>query len=98
MENLLSNKGLGEAAVCHVRSGRGRFFPCVAIRAGWKITAAASVVTSDSAISLPMLEVPGWCESHRLPKAIPVVDALNTIARVSGDCRNLVSPPRHATM
>jgi hypothetical protein len=32
---------------------------CVASRAGWKMTAAASVVRSDSAISLPMLDVPG---------------------------------------
>ena len=38
--------------------GLGRF--CwVASRAGWKMTAAASVVRSDSAISLPMLDVPG---------------------------------------
>ena len=38
--------------------GLGRFC-CVARRAGWKMTAAASVVRSDSAISLPMLDVPG---------------------------------------
>ena len=39
--------------------GLDRFCCCVASRAGWKMTAAASVVRSDSAISLPMLDVPG---------------------------------------
>src|SRR6202158_740328 len=39
--------------------GLGRFCCCVASRAGWKMTAAASVVSSESAISLPMLDVPG---------------------------------------
>ena len=39
--------------------GFGLFCRCVASRAGWKMTAAASVVRSDSAISLPMLDVPG---------------------------------------
>src|SRR5262249_46096352 len=36
-----------------------RFSRCVAISAGWKMTAAASVVRSDRSISMPMLEVPG---------------------------------------
>jgi len=36
-----------------------RFRCCVARRAGWKITAADRVVSSDRAISLPMLDVPG---------------------------------------
>src|SRR5262249_2284653 len=36
-----------------------RFCACVAISAGWKMTAAATVVRSESAISLPMLDVPG---------------------------------------
>src|ERR1700685_2977824 len=40
-------------------------FRWVARRAGWNSTAAESVVTSASAISLPMLEVPGWRETHR---------------------------------
>jgi hypothetical protein len=34
------------------------------------MTAAARVVRSDRPISLPMLDVPGWCEKYRLPKAI----------------------------
>jgi hypothetical protein len=44
------------------------------------------VQTSDKASSLPMLEVPGWLENHRLPKAVAVVSALKNTARVSGDC------------
>src|SRR5262249_36921720 len=75
-----------------------RFCCCVAIRAGWKITAAASVVRSDRAISLPMLAVPGGCEKHRLPKAMAVVQALKRMARVRLDCRKFVSPERHAMM
>src|ERR1700733_11385777 len=39
-------------------------FRWVARRAGWNSTAAESVVTSASAISLPMLEGAGWCENH----------------------------------
>src|SRR6185369_14942615 len=35
------------------------------ISTGWNSTAAAIVVTSASAISLPMLDVPGWLDSHR---------------------------------
>src|SRR5262245_56131291 len=75
-----------------------RFCRCVAIRAGWKMTAAASVVRSDSAISLPMLDVPGRCEKYRLPKAMAVVQALKRIARVRLDCRKFVSPERQAMM
>ena len=58
---------------------------CVAKRAGWNSTAAESVVTSASAISLPMLDVPGWCENQRLPKAVAVVQALKKTARVRLD-------------
>src|SRR5262245_59372731 len=80
-------------------ASRGRGFAwVVAIRAGWKMTAAASVVSSDRAISLPMLEVPGWWESHKDPNAMAVVQALKKMARVRLDCRKFVSPPRHATM
>ena len=32
-----------------------------------------------------MLAVPGWLDSHRLPKAVPVVSALKKIARVRLD-------------
>ena len=41
------------------RSGTGRICRWVAMSAGWKMTAAARVVRSDRAISLPMLDVPG---------------------------------------
>ena len=69
---------------------------CVAKRAGWNSTAAERVVTSDRAISLPMLEVPGWWENHRLPKAVAVVQALKNTARVRLDCKKLCSPARQA--
>src|SRR5262249_19351618 len=39
------------------------------IRAGWNNTAAAMVHSSARAINLPMLEVPGWLDIHRLPNA-----------------------------
>ena len=68
----------------------------MAKRAGWNSTAAESVVTSDSAISLPMLDVPGWCENHKLPKAVAVAQALKKTARVKLDCKKLCSPARHA--
>src|SRR5262249_5952217 len=68
------------------------------ISTGWNSTAAAIVVTSASAINLPMLEVPGWLDSHRLPNAVAVVSALNITARVKLDCRRLVWPARHAIM
>ena len=47
--------------------------------------AAANMQTSDKASNLPMLEVPGWFESHRLPNAVAVVIALKTTARVRLD-------------
>src|SRR5271165_7609591 len=80
------------------RKPSGELLRCVARRAGWKSTAAESVVASDRAISLPMLDVPGWCENHKLPKAVAVVQALKKTARVRLDCKNLVSPARHAMM
>jgi len=55
------------------------------IRAGWNSTADTSVQASDKASSLPMLDVPGWCESHRLPNAVAVRSALKKTARVSAD-------------
>src|ERR1700676_1623656 len=66
------------------------------ISAGWNNSTAASVVTSDSANSLPMLEVPGWLDSHRLPNAVAVVMALKNIARVRLVCSRVVLPERHA--
>ena len=70
---------------------------CVASSAGWKSTAAESVVTSDSAISLPMLDVPGWWENHRLPKAVAVVQALkkNGSRQARLQKLGLSRPPRH---
>src|SRR5580704_8619176 len=68
------------------------------ISTGWNSTAAAIVHTSDSAISLPMLDVPGWFDSHRLPKAVAVVMALKITARVSVDCSSAVLPLRQAMM
>ena len=56
------------------------------------------VLTSDSASSLPMLDVPGWLDSHRLPNAVAVVSALQITARVRLDCSRLVCPARHAMM
>ena len=67
------------------------------IRIGWKRTAAASVVQSDSASSLPMLDVPGWLENHKLPNATAVVMALKMTARVKGEASKLVSPARQAS-
>jgi hypothetical protein len=46
------------------------------MRMGWNRAAAASVQRSESASSFPMLDVPGWLESQRLPKAVAVVKAL----------------------
>ena len=53
------------------------------IRTGWNNTAAPIVHSSDRAISLPMLEMPGWLDAHMLPNAIAVVMALNITALVS---------------
>ena len=80
---------LGDCPPLHqtVRQSRTRGGP---IKAGWNNTAAAMVQTSESAISLPMLDVPGWLERHRLPKAVAVVMALKTTARVRLDCRSRV--------
>jgi hypothetical protein len=61
------------------------------ISAGWNRAAEASVHSSDNAKSLPMLEVPGCAENHRLPNAVAVISALNSTARVSADSRKLVS-------
>ena len=67
------------------------------IRTGWNSTAATIVHSSDSAISLPMLDMPGYFDAHMLPNATAVVMALNTTARVSVDCSRPVfhGAPRH---
>ena len=44
-----------------------------------------------------MLAVPGWVESHNAPKAVAVVMALNTTARIRLDCSMSVSPARQAS-
>jgi hypothetical protein len=56
------------------------------------------VHSKASAISWPMLEVPGWRDSHRLPKAVAVVIALKMTARVKVYCTSAVRPRRHAMM
>ena len=63
----------------HAQRDRGYISPSsrgLPISSGWNSTAAASVVSSESASSLPMLDVPGWLESQRLPNAVAVVSAL----------------------
>jgi len=55
------------------------------------------VVIRERPKSFPMLDVPGWLENHKLPKAVAVVMALNRTARVSGEARRLVSPLRQAS-
>jgi hypothetical protein len=54
----------------------------VASSAGWNNGAAARVVARASAISSPMLDLLGWCDSQRLPKAVAVAKALKNTARV----------------
>ena len=62
------------------------------IKAGWNSTAAVIVHRRASAISLPMLDIPGFGESHKLPNAIAVVMALKITALVRLDCTNIVLP------
>ena len=64
---------------------------------GWNSTAAASVDTSDRAISSPMLDVPGSLDNQRLPNPVAVVIALKTTARVSADANKPALPYRPAT-
>ena len=68
------------------------------ISAGWNSTAAAIVQSSDSAMSFPMLDVPGSLDSHRLPNAVAWVMALKITARVRVDWTSAVFPLRHAIM
>src|SRR6266496_3322961 len=91
------------AAVSHFAEARllhpaRRFCCCVAIRAGWKMTAAARVVSSDRAIAFGSL----WFSHHpgtsSMGKLMALVQALKRMARVRLDCRKFVSPERHATM
>ena len=41
-----------------------------------------------------MLDVPGWREAAREPKAVPVVSAENTIARAVAELRKSRRPAR----
>ena len=43
-----------------------------------------------------MLAVPGWCDSHRLPNAVPVASAENNTARAVADPSGLVRPARRS--
>jgi hypothetical protein len=66
-KGILAGEGVDDCypfASARHSSGTWRLFDwlcwvAVAMSAGWKMTAAASVVSSESAINLPMLEVPG---------------------------------------
>src|ERR1700730_18605556 len=101
-------RGLCVCAGTDVYSAAWRKFPSCSeytftcrggpIRTGWKNTAAPIVHSSDRAISLPMLEMPGELDTHMLPNAIAVVMALNITALVSVDCSRPVFPARHAMM
>ena len=44
-----------------------------------------------------MLAVPGWRDSHSVPKPDAVVAALKITARVRLDCRKFFAPARQAT-
>jgi hypothetical protein len=88
------NYGGAEANVREAVFGsRGR-----PIRIGWNSTAATMVQASVRDNNLPMLDMPGWFDSHRDPKAVAVVMALKTTARVRLDCNSPVWPARHAMM
>src|SRR5580698_8185771 len=65
------------------------------ISAGWKISAETSVQTSEIISSLPMLAVPGWLESHRLPKPVAVVSAEKNTALARLEVRRCEPPERH---
>jgi hypothetical protein len=60
------------------------------MRAGWNSAADARVHSKDSARSFPMLDIPGWLESQRLPNAVAVINALKNTARVKLDCKKSV--------
>src|SRR5512135_2367345 len=66
------------------------------ISAGRKNSVVASVQPSEIIKSSPMLAVPGWLDSHRLPKPDAVVSALKITARVRLDCNRSIWPARHA--
>ncbi len=65
--------------------------------AGSKISAQTSVHARLIIRILPMLAVPGWRDSHRLPNAVPVASALNSTARARLDVSSSgrAAAPRH---
>src|SRR5690348_2914977 len=65
--------------------------------AGRKKSAVIKVQINAIASNSPMLAVPGWGESQRLPNAVDVVSALNTMARLVLDSSMWATPDRHAT-
>jgi beta-glucanase (GH16 family) len=67
-------------------------------KAGTMMKAARRVKNRDTVSSLPMLAVPGWCDSHRLPNATPVVRDEKKIARVRLDASMSTTPSRQAIM
>ena len=64
------------------------------ISTGWNNAAAAIVVSSEIASSLPMLDVPGWLENHRLPNAVAVVQALKRHRARQHRLQQIWSAPR----
>ena len=63
-------------------------------RGVWTLAGLAAVLAG--VLFLLALAVPGWLDSHRLPKAVAVVRALKMMARVRLDCRMLRAPDRQA--
>jgi hypothetical protein len=90
--------GIGSRGGVPRRTTQSGFVRGRPIRAGWNSTAAAIVQTSANAINLPMLEVAGSLDSHKLPKALAVAIALKITARVKVDCTRAVFPLRQAMM
>src|SRR4051812_20140841 len=62
------------------RAGRLRL-SCGPSKAGSKISAQIKVQISEIIRIFPMLDVPGWRDSHTEPKAVPVARALNSTPR-----------------
>ena len=65
------------------------------ISAGWKSKAETSVQISEIIRSLPMLAVPGWLDSQRLPNPVAVVRAEKNTARARLEVSRCAPPERH---
>ncbi len=59
-----------------------------------KVRLATSVQPRLISSSSPILAVPGWADSAREPKAVPVVSAENRIARAVAEPSMSVRPVR----